>query len=99
MTRLPRPTKPSWRDVNWENALEGACVAGLFYVYAALKRVGNVGRTLLGVARTPLDVLRLVRRVRASSRKAATVEVYRVQQCRRAPLTVHKVASFPLRDL
>ncbi len=104
MTRLK---KPSWRDVDWENALEGVCVAGVYYVYAALKRVKNAGKTLLGVARTPIDVFRLIRRMRG---KTGTVDVYQVQACRRATAnarrrriqynrTLKKVASFPLRNL
>lgn len=104
---MTRTARPSWRDVDWENALEGACVAGLFFVYAAYRRARNVARKLLGVARTPVDIVRLIRRVRG---RAGTAEVYQVRDCRRARAndrrrriqhnrTLHKVASFPLRNL
>lgn len=95
------------RGRNWENVLEGVCVAGVMYAYVAYLRVRNAGRKLLGVARTPLEVWRLVRRLRGTKR-TGVVDVYQVQGCgarggratrRRNHAAVHKVASYPLRNL
>lgn len=78
------------RDVDWENALEGACVAGMFYVYAGVQRLRRV---LLGVVRTPGEVLKLVRLVRRV--RGSRVEVYRAQACGRRRIELRRVMPTP----
>lgn len=105
----------SRRGRNWENALEGLCVAGVLYAYAAYLRVRNAGRKLLAVARTPVEIVRLIRRLKRSAKiknKGSTggvVDVYEVRGCakpgrgrrnRKGNLfRNHKIASYPLRNL
>lgn len=101
--------------MDWENALAGLCVAGMFYVYAAVhnagKRAKSMGKTLVGVVRTPVEVYRLVRRLRSANSAKGRVDVFQAQQCKRKPSLANrrrqveysrqfrKVASFPLSNL
>lgn len=103
MTRRNTPQR-RWRNVNWENVLADLCMIGGFAVYATYLRAKKAVRTLVGVARTPLQAYRLVqkiRKLRGGSKKnnaRGKVEVYEVGGCRRpavrAPSEQRRVVEY-----